>query len=68
MSTRNDHQRSEYLPNGRYGELREFPIGLRQEKVYPCAVRLPPYGRRVVLLRETDIGGVPNSERQVAEQ
>ncbi len=31
--------------------------------------RLPPsHGRRVVLLRETDIGGVPKREGQVVEQ
>lgn len=46
-----------------------FQLGYGRKKTYPCAVRLPPsHGRRVVLLRETDIGGVPKREGQVVEQ
>lgn len=45
-----------------------FQSGYGRKKAYPCAVRLPPYGRRVVFLRETDIERMPNSEGQMAEQ
>ena len=32
-----------------------------------CAVRLPPHGRRIVLLCQTHVGGVPSHTGQVAD-
>ena len=50
------------------GETRVFRTCLRPqdgEAVLP--IRLPPYGRRTILLRRSDFGGVPPQTRPVAE-
>ena len=61
-----DHQRSKHLRGSRYGEIRAFPIGYRKTQADTCAVRLPPHGRRVILLCKNHFGRVPNRTGQVA--
>ena len=46
-----------------------FQLGYGRKRRTLVQYDLPPsHGRRVVLLRETDIGGVPKREGQVVEQ
>lgn len=55
------------MPDGR-GATRVFHPGLRpQDEEAVLSIRLPTHGRRTVLLRRSDVGGVPTQAGRVAE-